>query len=126
VWLVHLRAGEMLSLCQPGAAPRFVRAEPLGCLEFNYLVKHTLAVITDSGGITEDTTVMGIPCMTLMDSTKHPETVELGTNELIGADAGRLTAHFARLFAGQWKAGRVPPWDGHAAEQILDALEPIV
>jgi len=61
-----------------------------GYLEFNYLVKHAKGVITDSGGITEETTVMGVPCLTLRDSTERPETVSVGTNELIGADPAKL------------------------------------
>ena len=60
--------------------------DPLGYLEFNYLVERSKAVITDSGGITEETTVMNIPCITLRDNTERPETVEIGTNELIGSD----------------------------------------
>ncbi|MFA7491524.1 MAG: UDP-N-acetylglucosamine 2-epimerase (non-hydrolyzing) [Mariniphaga sp.] len=97
--------------------------EPLGYLEFNYLVKHSKAVITDSGGITEETTVMGIPCLTLRDNTERPETVSLGTNELVGTDPAAIKPALNRLFAGQWKKGTIPElWDGKAAERIVEVF----
>ena len=64
--------------------------DPLGYLEFNYLVERAKAVVTDSGGITEETTVMGVPCLTLRDNTERPITIEEGTNTLIGADPARI------------------------------------
>ncbi len=79
--------------------------EPQPYLEFNYLVRHALGVITDSGGVTEETTVMGVPCVTLRDTTERPETVTVGTNELIGTDPAALQPVLDRLFAGQWKKG---------------------
>lgn len=101
--------------------------DPQPYLEFNWLVKHALAVITDSGGITEETTVMGIPCMTLRDTTERPETVTLGTNEMIGTDPAKLAPALDRLFGGQWKTGTVPPlWDGRTGERIVAALEQIL
>ena len=69
---------------------RFIMIEPLGYHEFIYLVKHAKAVITDSGGITEEATVLGIPCLTLRNSTERPETITIGTNELIGDDLNKL------------------------------------
>ncbi|NLN48089.1 MAG: UDP-N-acetylglucosamine 2-epimerase (non-hydrolyzing) [Clostridiales bacterium] len=97
--------------------------DPLGYLEFNYLVKHSKAVITDSGGITEETTVMGIPCLTLRDNTERPETVTLGTNELVGTDPAAIKPMLNRLFAGLWKKGTIPGlWDGKAAERIVRIL----
>ncbi|MEL6971516.1 MAG: UDP-N-acetylglucosamine 2-epimerase (non-hydrolyzing) [Bacteroidota bacterium] len=97
--------------------------DPLGYLEFNYLVKHAKAVITDSGGITEETTMMGVPCMTLRDNTERPETIDIGTNELIGTKPERLKPTLEQLFAGQWKQGQAPElWDGKAAERIIDHL----
>jgi UDP-N-acetylglucosamine 2-epimerase (non-hydrolysing) len=96
-------------------------------LEFNYLVKHAKAVITDSGGITEETTVMGVPCLTLRDSTERPETVTIGTNELVGTDPARLQPVLDRLFAGEWKKGGVPEkWDGRTSERIVEILERIL
>ncbi|MCC2643577.1 MAG: wecB, partial [Nitrospira sp.] len=93
--------------------PSLHYVDPLGYLEFNYLVKHAKGVITDSGGITEETTVLGVPCLTLRDNTERPETITIGTNELIGTDPRKLPPALARLMAGQWKTGTIPPmWDG--------------
>lgn len=98
--------------------------EPQPYLEFNYLAKHAKAVITDSGGITEETTVMGVPCMTLRDSTERPETVTIGTNELLGTDPSNLKPALDRLFSGRWKKGGIPEkWDGKAGERIIAELE---
>jgi UDP-N-acetylglucosamine 2-epimerase (non-hydrolysing) len=97
--------------------------EPLGYLEFNYLVENAKAVITDSGGITEETTVMGIPCITLRDNTERPETIIIGTNELIGTDPAAIKPALEKLFAGEWKKGGVPDlWDGKAAVRIVGKL----
>lgn len=98
--------------------------EPQPYLEFNYLVRHAKAVITDSGGITEETTVMGVPCLTLRDSTERPETVDVGTNELIGTDPAAIRPALDRLFAGSWKTGVSPEkWDGKTGERIAEVLE---
>jgi len=98
--------------------------EPLGYLEFNYLVENAFGVITDSGGITEETTVMGIPCMTLRDNTERPETVTMGTNELLGTDPKAIPPALRKLFDGAWKKGTIPEkWDGKAAERIVDQLQ---
>jgi UDP-N-acetylglucosamine 2-epimerase (non-hydrolysing) len=97
--------------------------EPLGYLEFNYLVRHAKAVITDSGGVTEETTVMGVPCMTLRNSTERPETCLIGTNELLGTDPKALKPALEKLFRGEWKHGKIPDkWDGNAAIRIVDVL----
>lgn len=96
---------------------------PLGYLEFNYLVKHAMAVITDSGGITEETTVMHIPCMTLRDNTERPETCEVGTNSLVGTDPNNIRPELEKLLSGNWKKGEIPElWDGHAAERIINIV----
>ena len=101
--------------------------EPQPYLEFNYLVKHAKAVITDSGGITEETTVMGVPCLTLRNTTERPETVTVGTNELIGTDPAQLKPALDRLFAGEWKKGAIPElWDGRASERIVSILERVL
>ncbi|SHN28081.1 non-hydrolyzing UDP-N-acetylglucosamine 2-epimerase [Chitinophaga sp. CF418] len=103
--------------------PNLHLVEPLGYLEFNYLVENAKVVITDSGGITEETTVMGVPCMTLRDTTERPETCTLGTNELLGTDPRAIKPAMERLFRGEWKKGSIPPlWDGHAAERIIGSL----
>ena len=96
---------------------------PLGYLEFNYLVKHALSVITDSGGITEETTVMNVPCMTLRDNTERPETCHIGTNVLVGNDSNKIENAFKILLSGTWKQGEIPElWDGHTAERIIDHI----
>lgn len=98
--------------------------EPQPYLEFNYLVKYAKAVMTDSGGITEEATVMGVPCMTLRDTTERPETVSVGTNELIGTDPAALVPALDLLFANKWKTGSIPEkWDGRAGERIVLQLE---
>lgn len=107
--------------------PNLKVIEPLGYLSFNYLVENALGVITDSGGITEETTVMGVPCMTLRDNTERPETITLGTNELLGTNPEAIQPALEKLFAGQWKKGSIPEkWDGHAAERIVEHLRTLV
>lgn len=97
--------------------------EPLGYLEFNYLVQHAKAVITDSGGITEETTVMGVPCITLRDNTERPETVKFGTNELIGSNPVAIKPVLEKLWDEKWKKGSIPEmWDGKAAERIVKEI----
>ena len=97
--------------------------EPMGYLEFNYLVERAKAVVTDSGGITEETTVMGVPCITLRDNTERPETCTVGTNELIGTKPEAIKPALDKLFAGQWKRGAIPElWDGHTADRIIQIL----
>ena len=103
--------------------PNLHIVEPMGYLEFNYLVERAKAVVTDSGGITEETTVMGVPCITLRDNTERPETCTVGTNELIGTDPTAIKPALDKLFAGEWKKGAIPElWDGHAAERIISIL----
>ena len=103
--------------------PNLHIVEPMGYLEFNYLVERAKAVVTDSGGITEETTVMGVPCITLRDNTERPETCTVGTNELIGTKPEAIKPALDKLFAGQWKKGAIPElWDGHASERIIEIL----
>jgi len=122
VFPVHPRTAKILS--NLGVSyPQLHMVEPLGYLEFNYLVEHAKAVVTDSGGITEETTVMGIPCMTLRDNTERPETITLGTNELLGTDPKAIKPAMERLFAGEWKkGGDIPLWDGKTSERIVEYL----
>jgi UDP-N-acetylglucosamine 2-epimerase (non-hydrolysing) len=86
-------------------------------------VERSFAVVTDSGGITEETTVMGVPCLTLRDNTERPETITIGTNELIGTDPKNIAPAMKTLFAGDWKKGGIPElWDGKTAGRIVDIL----
>jgi len=97
--------------------------EPMRYLEFIYLVKNAKAVLTDSGGIQEETTYLGVPCFTLRENTERPETITVGTNELIGIDPNNIIEAFTKLKASQWKKGQVPIlWDGHTSERIVEKL----
>ena len=97
--------------------------DPLGYLSFNYLVENAFAVITDSGGITEETTVLDVPCITLRNSTERPETCDLGTNVLVGSDSKKIAVAFNTLLSGSWKKGSILElWDGNAANRIVDSL----
>jgi UDP-N-acetylglucosamine 2-epimerase (non-hydrolysing) len=123
VFPVHPRTAKTLKELR-GLPDDICLVEPQPYLEFNYLVKHAKAVITDSGGITEETTVMGVPCLTLRDTTERPETITVGTNELIGTDPAKIRPALDRLFAGEWKRGGIPAlWDGRTGERIVAVLE---
>jgi len=123
IFPVHPRTRKVLSSINERLPSSLCLAEPLGYLEFNYLVERSLAVVTDSGGITEETTVMGVPCMTLRNSTERPETVTMGTNELLGTNPDAIEPAMQRLLAGKWKKGTIPPlWDGRTAERIVEII----
>jgi len=80
-------------------------------------------VITDSGGIQEETTYLGVPCLTLRANTERPVTVSMGTNILVGQDLNLLNSELARILEGKAKKGSIPPlWDGHAGERIAEVL----
>jgi UDP-N-acetylglucosamine 2-epimerase (non-hydrolysing) len=122
VFPAHPRTSKILEAAGI-SAPHLHLVEPLSYLEFNYLVSKAFAVITDSGGITEETTVMGIPCLTLRDNTERPETVSIGSNELVGTDPANLAPLLQRLFEGRWKTSAIPPlWDGCTAGRIIEIL----
>jgi len=126
VFPVHPRTAKTLHDLNE-VPPIFKLVDPQPYLEFNYLVQHAKAVITDSGGITEETTVLGVPCLTLRDNTERPETVTVGTNELIGTDPALLAPALNKLFSGQWKKGAIPEkWDGHTGERIVQILEQLL
>lgn len=99
---------------------------PLGYLDFLNLIKNATIVITDSGGIQEETTVLNIPCVTLRKNTERPVTVDMGTNYLIGTDPARILSTVNTILSGKGKKGIIPPlWDGHAGERILKKLLPL-
>jgi UDP-N-acetylglucosamine 2-epimerase (non-hydrolysing) len=96
---------------------------PLSYLEFLGMQSRATVVITDSGGIQEETTYLGVPCLTLRENTERPVTVSLGTNVLVGRDPEKLRSELSRVLAGNAKKGTIPPlWDGHAGERIAALL----
>ena len=123
VFPVHPRTAAVLRTIST-LPPSLKLVEPQPYLEFNFLVKGAQAVLTDSGGVTEEATVLGAPCLTLRNTTERPETVTIGSNELIGTDPRMLKPALDRIFAGRWKTGGIPDkWDGKAGERIAKVLE---
>ena len=124
VFPVHPRTAKAIERLDLGREPAFTALEPLGYLEFLGLVCGARWVLTDSGGLQEETTALGIPCLTLRDSTERPITVTHGTNKLVGLDSAVLRSELAKLLSGETRAGRLPEhWDGRAAVRIVDVLE---
>ncbi|WP_026950665.1 non-hydrolyzing UDP-N-acetylglucosamine 2-epimerase [Algoriphagus mannitolivorans] len=122
VFPVHPRTAKNLQSLGINA-PNLLLCEPLGYLEFNYLVKNAKGVITDSGGVTEETSVMNVPCITLRDNTERPETITLGTNELVGTNPQNLPPYLEKIMSGNWKKYQeIPLWDGKTAQRIVDIL----
>ena len=106
-----------------GGMPGLKLIEPLGFLDFLKLTSAARLVLTDSGGIQEETTILGVPCLTLRDNTERPITVEMGSNRLVGTDTARILAGFRAVMAEREARGVQPPlWDGRAAERIVDIL----
>lgn len=96
---------------------------PLGYLDFLQLMSHAKVVLTDSGGVQEETTILGVPCITLRDNTERPVTLEHGTNVLVGADSEKIIREFSRVLAGARRPMPAPHfWDGHAARRIVRTL----
>jgi len=123
VFPVHPRTKKNLDLINE-SIDNIIPTDPISYLEFIYLLKESKGVITDSGGVQEETTVLGIPCITLRNNTERPETVDMGTNELIGENMDSLEKAFQKIQRGQWKTGNIPPlWDGKSAERIVAILE---
>jgi UDP-N-acetylglucosamine 2-epimerase (non-hydrolysing) len=101
---------------------RFEIVDPMSYLEFIYIVQHSIGVITDSGGITEETSVMNIPCITLRNSSERPETITLGTNELV-TDLSTIGSYVQKMIHGDWKQAQpIKYWDGKTAERIVEVL----
>ena len=96
---------------------------PLGYLDFLSLLSSAKVVFTDSGGIQEETTILGVPCITLRNNTERPVTIESGTNVLVGADPNRILAEFSNVLRGKLKLKEAPKyWDGYAAKRIIDII----
>jgi UDP-N-acetylglucosamine 2-epimerase (non-hydrolysing) len=105
------------------AAPNLRIIEPLGYLEFLDMMMHARLVLTDSGGIQEETTILGIPCLTIRENTERPITISEGTNHLVGTDPNRIVKEVRRVLAEENRPGRIPElWDGHSAERIVQVL----
>ena len=124
VFPMHPRTRKQIErLTTPGATDKLHVVDPLGYMEFLALQRQAALVITDSGGIQEETTFLGIPCLTVRESTERPITVTLGTNILVGRDANRLRDEALRILRGDAKKGTIPPlWDGRASVRIADIL----
>jgi UDP-N-acetylglucosamine 2-epimerase (non-hydrolysing) len=101
--------------------------DPLGYLDMIKLVKNSRLVLTDSGGLQEETTAMSVPCITLRDETERPSTVTYGTSEVVGRDPEKILSAFNRAMSGEWKNGGLPPqWDGKTAERIAEILSKLL
>ena len=105
--------------------PNLILTEPLGYLEFIQLMSHAQAILTDSGGIQEETTYLGVPCLTFRDSTERPITVTMGTNQLLAdLDPDKTYEELTHILKGETKKGEIPPlWDGKAAERIAAKIQ---
>jgi UDP-N-acetylglucosamine 2-epimerase (non-hydrolysing) len=127
VFPVHPRTRQRLD--GPSLRPRVAALpdlrllEPQGYLDFVRLCDAARLVLTDSGGIQEETTIMGVPCLTLRENTERPVTCEVGTNQLVGGDPARILAAYRRVLSGEAGQGQIPPlWDGKAAQRIVALL----
>ncbi len=127
VFPVHPRTRQKLEqfglAARVAAQPDLRIVDPVGYLDFLKLLAHARVVLTDSGGIQEETTILGVPCLTLRDNTERPVTVELGTNRIVGQQPDRILAAYREVIATPGGRGRVPPlWDGGAAGRIVGVL----
>ena len=124
VFPMHPRTAAALASRLGGRQLRLRVSEPLGYLDFLGLTADAKLVLTDSGGIQEETTVLGVPCLTLRDNTERPVTATQGTNRIVGSDPDVIRAEVQKILAGEGPRGRVPDlWDGRAAGRIADVLE---
>jgi UDP-N-acetylglucosamine 2-epimerase (non-hydrolysing) len=127
VFPVHPRTRKVFETHPAGTLPNLRLTEPLGYLDFLKLMAHARMVMTDSGGIQEETTTLGVPCLTLRHNTERPVTIEQGTNVLVGPSPDRILAVASRLLSAPRGKSRVPElWDGRAAERIVHVLSQTV
>ena len=123
VFPVHPRTRAAIERACPDRRPQLLMTEPLGYLDFLRLVSDAKLVLTDSGGLQEETTALGVPCLTLRENTERPVTISQGTNELVGTDPEAIRARAREVLDGGGKGGRIPElWDGLAAKRIVDVL----
>ncbi|MFC1793564.1 non-hydrolyzing UDP-N-acetylglucosamine 2-epimerase [Planctomycetota bacterium] len=127
IFPIHPRTRKNLVSCSLSKRleemPGFRLTDPLGYLDFLKLMSHAKVVLTDSGGIQEETTILHIPCLTLRDNTERPITTELGTNQIVGTNTTAIIQAYKRAVNGAWNKPVIPPlWDGHAAERIVRIL----
>jgi UDP-N-acetylglucosamine 2-epimerase (non-hydrolysing) len=110
-------------MAKVNAMPELMLVDPVGYKDFLQLERNAMLVLTDSGGIQEETTAFGVPCMTLRENTERPVTIECGTNVLVGLSEKRIVAEALTIVNGKGKKGGIPEgWDGQAAERIVQAL----
>jgi UDP-N-acetylglucosamine 2-epimerase (non-hydrolysing) len=124
VFPVHPRTSAAIERELGGREPKLRLVPPLGYLDFLRLMSEARFVLTDSGGIQEETTVLGVPCLTLRENTERPVTITEGTNTLVGGDPATIRAEVRKILDGEVAPGRIPEgWDGRAAARIVDVLE---
>jgi UDP-N-acetylglucosamine 2-epimerase (non-hydrolysing) len=127
VFPVHPRTAANLRRSEAGRAlagmPNVLLTEPLGYIDFTKLMRESLFVVTDSGGVQEESTALGVPCLTSRDTTERPVTVSQGTNRLVGANTERIVAEATKILNGSITRGRTPDkWDGHASARVVETL----
>jgi UDP-N-acetylglucosamine 2-epimerase (non-hydrolysing) len=123
IFPVHPRTRQQLENLSAKDHHRLSLIQPLGYLDFLCLLNNSKLVLTDSGGIQEETTALGVPCLTLRDNTERPVTITQGTNQLVGRDPEKIVAAARQILSGSVKPGSIPRlWDGHAAERIVETL----
>jgi UDP-N-acetylglucosamine 2-epimerase (non-hydrolysing) len=123
VFPVHPRTQAMIARLGTDKYRHLKMIPPIGYLDFVCLLSRASLVLTDSGGIQEETTALGVPCLTLRENTERPVTVVEGTNEIVGLDPAKIHKGVDDILAGKWKTGSLPQlWDGHAAERIVEIL----
>jgi UDP-N-acetylglucosamine 2-epimerase (non-hydrolysing) len=123
VFPVHPRTAKQISQHLHGALGNLLFIDPLGYFDFMKLVAHSRIVLTDSGGIQEETTALGVPCLTLRSTTERPVTVDVGTNLLVGSDPNNIVPMWRKALDATRLEYHMPEmWDGHAARRIVGVL----
>jgi UDP-N-acetylglucosamine 2-epimerase (non-hydrolysing) len=121
-----LKSIELFDLKDLLDTTRIITTQPLDYNNFLYLWKDSALVLTDSGGLQEETTALKIPCLTLRETTERPITVEVGSNVVVGSDHEKIVSLGQKAFSGQWKKSEIPElWDGGASERIAEVLKQI-